>query len=44
MSQFMGYLLGGIIPAVLLGIYSVLQKAATKHGINMGSAPEFFWR
>lgn len=36
MSQFMGYLLGGIIPAVLLGIYSVLQKAATKQGISPG--------
>ena len=34
--QTMGYMMGGIVPAVLLGIYSVLQKASTKQGISPG--------
>ncbi len=35
-AQTFGYLLGGIIPALLLGIYSVLQKVSTKQGISPG--------
>ncbi len=35
-AQTFGYLLGGIIPALLLGIYSVLQKFSTKQGISPG--------
>lgn len=35
-AQTFGYLLGGIIPALLLGIYSVLQKVSTKQGIGPG--------
>ena len=31
-----GYIIGGIIPAVLLGVYSILQKAAAQRGISPG--------
>mgnify|MGYP001546166408 CR=1 FL=1 len=33
----MGLLVGGIIPAVLLGLFGVLQKAANNAGIGTGS-------
>ncbi len=37
MSRAMaGYIIGGIVPAVLLGVYSVTQKAATERGISPG--------
>jgi hypothetical protein len=35
-AQTVGYLIGGILPALFLGIYSVLQKASTKQGISPG--------
>jgi hypothetical protein len=35
-SQTLGYVVGGILPALLLGIYTVLQKASTKQGISPG--------
>jgi hypothetical protein len=35
-SQTLGYVVGGILPALFLGIYSVLQKASTKQGISPG--------
>lgn len=35
-SENMGILLGGIIPAVLLGLFGVLQKISAKAGIGTG--------
>lgn len=35
-SQILGYVIGGILPALFLGLYSVLQKASTKQGISPG--------
>ena len=32
----MGTLIGGIIPALLLGVFGVLQKAANNNGIGVG--------
>lgn len=37
MSQsVIGYLLGGFIPAILYGIYNILQKASSQHKISPG--------
>lgn len=33
----MGLVIGGIIPAILLGIFGVLQKAANNEGVGTGS-------
>jgi len=35
-ASTLGYFIGGIIPALLLGIYSILQKVSTKQGIGPG--------
>lgn len=38
MSQSsLGYIIGGIIPAILLGIYSIIQKYASERGIGPGT-------
>lgn len=37
MSQSaIGYLIGGIIPAILFGFYNILQKASSQHKISPG--------
>ena len=35
-ASTLGYFIGGIIPAILLGVYSILQKISTKQGIGPG--------
>lgn len=35
-GQSMGYIVGGILPAVILGVFSILQKMSTKNGISPG--------
>ena len=35
-QQIAGYIIGGILPAILLGIFSVFLKASTQRGISPG--------
>ena len=35
-QQSMGYLIGGVLPALILGVFSILQKLSTKNGISPG--------
>jgi hypothetical protein len=35
-NQAIGLLIGGIIPAFILGIFGIFQKASTKEGISPG--------
>lgn len=35
-QSIVGYLIGGIIPAILYGVYNVLQKASSQHKISPG--------
>lgn len=35
-QSVIGYLIGGIIPAILYGLYNILQKASSQHKISPG--------
>ena len=35
-GSIVGYLIGGIIPAILLGVYNALQKVSSQHKISPG--------